>query len=165
MLPSQNARSLNTTAWKCCVCGSTRHLACKCLKGKQEQESAVPGNSPQNNTGRQANIVRSIPDPTDFLYSSDSDDGNVCIVRVEDKGSKPRVVMVDVHGVPARGIIDSGADISIINGDLFQRVATIARLKKRAFKKADRIPVIYDQKRQEIATQLMIISEPAVKII
>ena len=47
--------------------------------------------------------------------------------------------------------LTSGADISIINGDLFQRVATIACLKKRAFKKADRIPVIYDQKRQEIA--------------
>ena len=54
-------------------------------------------------------MVRSVLDLTDFLYSSDSDDGNVCIVRVEDKGSKPRIVTVDVHGVPARGIIDSGA--------------------------------------------------------
>ena len=81
-------------------------------------------------------MIRSIPDPTDFLHSSDSDDGNVCIVRVEDRGSKPRMVMVDIQGVPARGIIDSGADITIINGDLFQRVATIARLKKEYFQKA-----------------------------
>ena len=89
-------------------------------------------------------MVRSIPDPTDFLHSSDSDDGNVCIVRVEDKGSKPCIVMMDVQEVPARGIIDSGVDITIINGDLFQRVAIVARLKKSAFKKADRIP--YNQK-------------------
>ena len=79
MSPSQNVHILNTTPWKCYVCGSTQHLACKCPKGKQEQESAVSGKSPQNNTGRRANMVRSIPDPTDFLYSSDSDDGNVCI--------------------------------------------------------------------------------------
>ena len=91
-------------------------------------------------------MVRSVLDPMDFLYTSDSDDGNVCMVRVEDKGSKPRIVMVDVHGVPAKGIIDSGVDITIINGDLFQRVATVARLKKSAFKKPDRIPVTYDQK-------------------
>ena len=62
-------------------------------------------------------MVRSVLEPTDCLYSSDSDDGNVCMVRVENKGSKRRIVM-NVHGVPARGIIDSGAEITIINGDL-----------------------------------------------
>ena len=86
------------------------------------------------------------PRPDGSFYSWDSDDGNVCIVRVEDKGIKPCVVMVDVYGVPARGIIDSGADIIIINGDLFQRVTTVACLKKSTFKKPDRIPVTYDQK-------------------
>ena len=146
MSPPQNMRSPNTRPRKCYICGSTQHLARKCPKGKQEQESAVSGNPPQNNTGKLANMVRSVLDPMDFLYTSDSDDGNVCMVRVEDKGSKPRIVMVDVHGVPAKGIIDSGADITIINGDLFQRVATVARLKKSAFKKPDRIPVTYDQK-------------------
>ena len=109
--------------------GSTQYLSRKCPKGKQEKESAVSGNLPQNNTGKQANMIRSVLDPTDFLYSLDSDDGNVCVVRVEDKDSKLCIVMVDVHGVPARGIIDSGADITIINGDLFQRVATVACLK------------------------------------
>ena len=112
----------------------------------ERQESSVSGNSPQNNTGKRANTVRSVLDPMDFLYSSDLDHGNACIVRVEDKGSKPRIFMMDVHGVPTRGIIDSGADITVIYGDLFQRVATVACLKKSAFKKPDRIPVTYDQK-------------------
>ena len=127
------------------MCGSTQYAARKYPKGKQEQKSAVSGNLPQNNTGRRANMVRSILEPTDFLYSLDSDDGNVCTVRVEDKGSKPCIAMVDVHGVPAKGIIDSGADITIINGDLFQRVVTVAHLKKSTFKKSDRILVTYDQ--------------------
>ena len=39
--------------------------------------------------------------------------GNVCTVRMEDKGNKSCIVTVYVHGVPARGIIDSGADITI----------------------------------------------------
>ena len=46
MSPSQNACSLNTIPQKCYVCGSTQHLARKCPKGKQEQESAVSGKSP-----------------------------------------------------------------------------------------------------------------------
>ena len=146
MSSPQNMCSPSATPRKCYVCGSTQHLAHKCPKGKQEQESAVSGNSPQNNTGKWANMVRLALEPMDFLYLLDSDDGNVCIVRVEDKDSKPSIVMVEIHGVPARGIIDSGTDITIINGDLFQRVATVARLKKSAFKKPNRIPVTYDQK-------------------
>ena len=35
------------------------------------------------------------------------------------------------------GIIDSGADITIMGGELFKKVAAAARLKKRDFKKAD----------------------------
>ena len=36
--------------------------------------------------------------------------------------------------------------ITTINGNLFQMVATVARLKESAFKKPGRIPVTYDQK-------------------
>ena len=121
-------------------------MARKCLKRKQE--STASGNSSRKdiNNSSSTNMITIIADPMNFLYSSESDDGSVFVVRVEDKGSKPRTVVVDFHGIPARGIIDSGADITIINGDLFQRVATVARLKKSAFKKPDRIPVTYDQK-------------------
>lgn len=44
------------------------------------------------------------------------------------------------------GIVDSGPDISIIGGDLFRKVASAAHLKKRDFKKADKVPRTYDQK-------------------
>lgn len=44
------------------------------------------------------------------------------------------------------GIIDSGADITIIGGKLFKRVALAARLKKKNFMKPDKTPRTYDQK-------------------
>jgi hypothetical protein len=57
-------------------------------------------------------------DPLDFL-PPDSD-GDVKTVRIQDKGSKPREVLVDVQGVPATGVIDSGADITIMRAELLK---------------------------------------------
>ena len=51
-----------------------------------------------------------------------------------------------LQGVPARGIVDTGADISIMGGELLKRVAAVAWLRKRAFKKADKLPRFYDRK-------------------
>ena len=146
--PEGNTQSTNypTPRKQCYICGDTKHLARKCTKRKQESTPSEDASRRNTHNNSSANMVRTVSDPMNFLYSSESDDGSVCVVRVEDKGSKPRTVVVNLHGVPARGIIDSGADITIINGDLFQRVATVAHLKKSAFKKPDRIPVTYDQK-------------------
>ena len=51
---------------------------------------------------------------------------------------------MDVQGVPSKGIIDTGADITIVGAELFKKVASIAQLKKSAFKKPDKIPYTYD---------------------
>ena len=51
-----------------------------------------------------------------------------------------------VQGVPVVGVIDSGADLTIIGGALFKKVAAAARLKKRDFKKPDKVPRGYDQR-------------------
>ena len=64
-------------------------------------------------------------------------------MRIQDKGSIPREVLVDVQGVPATGVIDSGADITIMGAELFKQVASVARLKKSAFKKPDKTPYAY----------------------
>ena len=45
-----------------------------------------------------------------------------------------------------KGVIDSGADITILGGDLFKTVATVAKLKKKNFRKADKTPRTYDQR-------------------
>ena len=67
-------------------------------------------------------------------------------VRVEDKGSQPQKASVSVQGMPVEGVIDSGADITIMGADLFKKVAAIAHLKKKQLKKSDKVPYTYDQK-------------------
>ena len=81
-----------------------------------------------------------------MLFSSDSEGEGIKQIRISDRGSKPQHAKVQVQGVPAEGVIDSGADITIIGGDLFRRVAAVAKLKKRDFKKADKIPRTYSQR-------------------
>ena len=56
------------------------------------------------------------------------------------------MALVEVAGVPANGIMDTGADITIIGPELFKKVASVAKLKKRQLKKADKVPHTYDQR-------------------
>ena len=67
-------------------------------------------------------------------------------VRVNDEGSVSQYAHVQIQGVPARGIVDSGADISIMGKELFKTVAAVARLRKRELKKADKVPRTFDHK-------------------
>ena len=59
-----------------------------------------------------------------------------------------------MQGVPVKGIIDSSADITIINGDVFKKIAAVSRLKKKAFKAADKIPVGYDNRPSKLDGRL-----------
>ena len=63
------------------------------------------------------------------------DEGDTDTLRVEDRGSKPRRAHVLVEGVPADGVIDSGADLTFIGGDLFRRVSAGGKIKRRNSKK------------------------------
>ena len=67
---------------------------------------------------------------------------NAYTVQVSDGGSICQCAKVQVLGVPAY----TGANITIISGKLFKRVATVAHIKRRNFKKADKVPRTYDQK-------------------
>ena len=44
------------------------------------------------------------------------------------------------------GIIDTAADITIMGDQLFRKVASVAHLKKKQLKKADKTPCNYDQR-------------------
>ena len=65
-------------------------------------------------------------------------------MHVNNRGSKPQFAEVLSQRVPATGVIDTRVDI-IIGSELFQKVAAVARLKKRDFKIADKVPQMYDQ--------------------
>ena len=65
-------------------------------------------------------MIKSKEDPLDFLLPDSGDEeSGIKTVRIQDKGSKPREVLVDIQGVPATGVIDSGADITIIGAEFF----------------------------------------------
>ena len=78
------------------------------------------------------------------LFSDADSDPGVLQVRIADQGGKPQYEDVQIEGVPARGVIDSGSDITIIGGKLFGHVAMVARLRKSQLRKPDRVPRAYD---------------------
>lgn len=85
--------------------------------------------------------------PSDALLDAllpDSGD-EVRRIRLDYQGSKACHVRVEIQGVPTDGIVDTGADITIIGDGLFRKVAATARLKRRDLKRADRVPKTYDQ--------------------
>ena len=67
-----------------------------------------------------ASILFPSSDSSESSESSESDPG-ICTVRVSDRGSHQRVAQVDVHGVSVSGLVDTGADITIMNGETFQK--------------------------------------------
>ena len=69
--------------------------------------------------------------------------GAVRKVRVNYRGSQPQYAPVLLQGVPAHGVIDSSADITIVGGDLFRKVAW---LKGSQLKRVDKVPHTYDRK-------------------
>ena len=56
-----------------------------------------------------------------------------------------RHARVEIQGVPVFGVIDSGADVTVIGGNLLRKVATIAKLRKKDLKHPDKTPRNYYQ--------------------
>ena len=145
----------------CYNCNKPGHLAWECREERTESAGRGP-----NQRGRQVDTKqvctsrRGAPgwvqqssttsDLLSNLLSSDSasDDAEEGVrqIRVHDQGSKQQFAEVQIEGVPAKGVIDSGAEITIIGGKLFARIAAVARLKKSQLKAPDRIPKTYDRR-------------------
>ena len=136
---------------RCFKCRQVGHLAkdCRALGAESSGPSIARGRfaNTKQIQAREEDAPQKLKELTalDLLYSSESD-GEIHQVRVEYHGSSPRHAHIEVQGVPTEGVIDSGADITIMGGDLFKRVASVARLKKKNFKPADKVPRAYDQR-------------------
>ena len=86
-------------------------------------------------------------DPLKYLLSdSEDEESHIAVVCVMDGGSQCQRAKVIVGGVPLYGIVDSGADITIMGSTAFKQVATVAKLQKRDFKPPDKVPKNYDLK-------------------
>ena len=137
---------------RCHNCGEVGHLARNCRRPRTESSGRPMKPSSglkQIQTDGPDGTLSSQPELTnvwDFLLSSSDEEPDVCTIRINDKGSMPQCVPVQLQGVPVYGVIDTGADITILGGNLFKKVATIAKLKKRDFRPADKTPRNYDQR-------------------
>ena len=143
------------------MCDQPGYLAKNCKANNREQESrgsTTQKKEPNKSSTRQITSQshenqhdtdeENSLDPISLLYSDS--EGTVDTVRVSDKGGRPQYVNVEIQGVPTSGVIDTGADISIIGGGLFKKVATVARLRKKDFRKPDRILRTYDKEPFEL---------------
>ena len=151
----EDSDSTDTSSGKppreCYVCGKTDHLAkqCRQRKGESTQTDNKKPKKARETITATTKSVRStnMPDVSDlmnFLCSDSDTDGSINVVQIEDQGSRLRKVKVEIAGVPAVGLVDTGADITIMGSELFKKVAAVAGLKKRQFKLADKQPHTYD---------------------
>ena len=142
----------------CYNCGSTEHIQAEC-KVRSKESAGTQSRSFSGHTTTQTKptartkLIQTSSDVTDqesedpvtYLYSSD-EDSQVGLVRVPFEGSKPQKALVEVQGIPAMGIIDTGADITIMGPELFKTVAAATRMKKRCLKPVDKSAYTYDHK-------------------
>ena len=89
-----------------------------------------------------------------FLCSDSDTDGSINVVSITDQGSHLRTATVEIAGVPATSLVDTGADITIMGPEVFKKVAAVAGLKKRQFKPADKQPHTYDRRQFKLDGRL-----------
>lgn len=139
----------------CYNCGKPGHFANKCKlprtesRGPRQLKStttkSVSVTNQVQSSARASVAEKGMDDPYEFLLSDSEEESPVKQVRITDGGSRPQGARILLQGVPAVGIVDSGADITIVGGKLFKKVALAARLK-RDFLPADKTPRTYDQR-------------------
>ena len=137
-----------TNQKRCYICNSTNHLANQCRSSRTESTGKPPRNPTQPATrqviAESSSAGGNAVNPLNMLLS-DPEDDTVRQIRITDQGSEAQSAKVEIHGVPAHGIIDTAADITIMGDKLFKEVASVARLKKKDFRPADKIPRTYNR--------------------
>lgn len=149
----------NLSKVRCHNCGKLGHIQSQC-RARKTESSGKSVHVHQGNTDSPAStkVVHSSQSSREtqvgdesvlsFLYSNSSEsesDSEIRSVRIQDSGSQLRCARVDIHGVPVVGLVDTGADITIMGRKVFQKVAAVARLRKKNFKKPDKTPYGYNQ--------------------
>ena len=95
-----------------------------------------------------ADSVASTDDPLQYFLPDSDDDAIVRVTQVcvHNKGSKPQTVnVVSKACLHVNGVVDTGADITIIGAEVFKRIAAVANLRKSDFKPPNKTRCTYKQ--------------------
>ena len=66
----------------------------------------------------------------------------------------PKSIEVQIEGLPIRGIIDTGSDITILSGTAFQEIVTACGIKREQFKPPDTTTCSYGHQPLKLDGQL-----------
>ena len=157
--PSSSSSTSRKAPARAMIRDEAGHFASACKNPKSESKGRHPSKRPDQRTkhsnlssnstkrvsseaSREGAEVQENDDPLEYLLSGSEDDDKAGVkkVQLEDAGSIPKCVSVLVEGVPATGLVDTGADLTIMRGELFKAVAVAAKLRKRDLHKANVTP-------------------------
>ena len=150
---------------RCWNCDEQGHVAADCRAPKRENKMKAGGKGGAASKTR-ANQIQTaekeethapvVPittpsqgsedDPRQYLLPDSDEEVQVDEIRVSDQGSCPQTVRVVIAGVPVEGVVDTAADITIIGAEVFKRIASVAKLRRRHLKPVDKTPHTYDRK-------------------
>ena len=98
---------------------------------RNQHQKLVGAKKIESSSNENASETTTHVDVVDLLSllhsSSDSDGGGVKAIRIQDEDSEPHCGRVLVQGVLVYGVVD----ITIIGGNLFQKVGSVACLKNK----------------------------------
>ena len=115
------------------ICDKLGHFARDCPQGRERAK--VLAHAPKDDKSTKPGSVTNrrvysdtdespgeapagVPDPLDLLLSDSDGESGVWRIELNDTGSEPKCAPVQVQGVPAKGIIDSGSEITIVGAHL-----------------------------------------------
>ena len=136
---------------RCYVCDSPDHLAHDCKANKSES------------CRRKNWLVRTEDKPIEismnnFLKIVDSlfppIEDSVSTVQDKEVTGTPKSTEVQIEGLPIRGIIDTGSDITILSGTAFQEIVTACGIKREQFKPPDTTACSYGHQPLKLDGQL-----------
>ena len=94
-------------------------------------------------TDTECDKLNDFPEIAEYLFpSSISLPASMSVIQSE--VTTPKCIEVQIEGVPIRGIVDTGSDITILNGHAFWEIVNISKVPKREqFKPANRKACTY----------------------
>ena len=123
---SDNVEIRKTRPLRCYICDSPEHLARNCRQKNTEAPGKLTTQSKSQKTSN-SKVIRTAS------CSSKNQNGVRC-------------VKVLIEGVPVTGLVDTGSDITIIRGDLFYKIAAVAKVEINCIKNVEQRVCTYDQK-------------------